>query len=193
MGLSNKEVQEFKDISKKVYNIDLSDAEARDQGERLVRLFELLLKADSVERQRKKRLEKEPDGFCLEETEGPYNCRVCRQYVSGKQAWWDLFGVKCLDCQRNIKEGVIPAEICNKDDIWIKAWELSSEFSIHSSTVRKLRREGKLKGIDLKTTGGTTYYTVYLVKDNKKFLKDHPKKPKMKIKYIDPKGSEIEL
>lgn len=39
MILSDKSVQEFKDIFKKEYEQNLTDAEAREQGERLVNFF----------------------------------------------------------------------------------------------------------------------------------------------------------
>ena len=178
MTLSNKSIQEFKDIFEKEYGKKLSDEEAQESGQRLVSFVEILLEIAQKEERRKKRLEKEPDGFALDESEGIYNCRFCHQSVSGSDAWWDINGVKCLDCQRNIKEGVVPGEICTKDELWIKDWQLTSDFGIHPATVRKLRREGRLKGIDLKTREGVKYYTVYLVKDNKDFLKAYERTKK---------------
>lgn len=46
MTLSDKAVNEFKNIFKKEYGQDLSDAVAREQGERLVTFFETLIKID---------------------------------------------------------------------------------------------------------------------------------------------------
>jgi len=123
-------------------------------------------------------MEKEPEGFSLEEEDGIYNCVVCSRQASGSDAWWDLNGVKCLDCQRNIKKGVIPGEICQNDELVIKGWQLRSDYGLPWPTVQKLRREGLLKGRDLKTEDGATYFTVYLVSENKKFLKKNPKSEK---------------
>ena len=50
--LTNKEVKEFKKITKKVYGRELTDAEAQDQGSRLVTLFELLIKIDRKDKQK---------------------------------------------------------------------------------------------------------------------------------------------
>lgn len=44
--LSDKAIQEFKDIFKKEYGQDLSDAEAREQGERLLMFFQTLIDID---------------------------------------------------------------------------------------------------------------------------------------------------
>jgi len=128
---------------------------------------------------REQKLKKHPKGFHLEEDGSIYNCIICHRQISGKSGWWDKLGQKCLDCQRNIKEGVIPAKICQNDDLVIKNWQLRSNYGLHWSTVRKLRREGVLKGRDLKTKDGTIYFTVYLVSENKEFLKKYPKKPVM--------------
>lgn len=49
--LTQTEIEEFKQITLKVYGINLSDAEARDQGERLLRVVELMvqtLKTDEL-------------------------------------------------------------------------------------------------------------------------------------------------
>lgn len=48
--LTPKEVDEFKRLAFEVYGIDLTDAEAMDQGGRLIQLFELILK---MEKQKK--------------------------------------------------------------------------------------------------------------------------------------------
>jgi len=44
--LSDKAIQEYKEIFKTEFNQDLTDAEAREQGERLIKFFELLIKID---------------------------------------------------------------------------------------------------------------------------------------------------
>lgn len=46
MSLSDKAIQEYKDIFKKEFGQDLTDAEAREQGERLLKFFEILIKID---------------------------------------------------------------------------------------------------------------------------------------------------
>jgi hypothetical protein len=148
---------------------------------------------DAVENLRKERLKKEPEGFTLGESEGTYSCRICYKSIKGNEAWWDLDGIKCLDCQRNIKEGIIPVEICHNDDIWMKDWQIENDYSLHPATVRKLTRQGVLKGRELKTKEGSTYFVIYLVEENQGFIKTYPKKPAMKVEYIDPKGRKIEL
>ena len=44
MSLSDKSVQKFKEIFEKEYGKKLSDVEVREQGERLVKFFEILIK-----------------------------------------------------------------------------------------------------------------------------------------------------
>lgn len=52
--LSKQSIDEFKQIVKEDYRQELTDAEASDQGERLVRFFDLLIKIDHREAVTKK-------------------------------------------------------------------------------------------------------------------------------------------
>ena len=191
--LSDKAVQEFKEIFKKKYGQELTDAEARDQGERLVGFFEILYKQAQMEHRRKMRLEKEQvNGFFLDANEGPYTCAVCRGSIPENDIWWNLDGLRCRDCWRNIQEGVIPSlTYDNEDNIWIQEWQLQSDFGLHPATRGKLRRESVLRGRDLKRKDGTIYCSVYLVEENKEFFKKYPKKPKMKVKFINTRDKKI--
>jgi len=48
--LSDKAIQEYKDIFKKEFGQDLTDAEAKEQGERLVLFFKTLIDIDQREK-----------------------------------------------------------------------------------------------------------------------------------------------
>lgn len=189
--LSDKAVQEFKDIFKKEYGQELSDAEARDQGERLIGFFDILYKQALTEHRRKLRLKKEKiKGFYLDDENTRYTCAVCRETVQSKNIWWNPKGLRCRDCWRNIKNRVIPSLTYDSDNkVWMKEWEISSEYSIHPSTRRKLERDGALKGRHLKRKDGSTYCTVYLIKENEDFFKKYKKKPAIKVKFINPKAN----
>ena len=52
--LTDEEIKEFKRIAKETMGIDLTDAEAEDQGSRLVTLFELLIEVDRKKKQKEK-------------------------------------------------------------------------------------------------------------------------------------------
>jgi len=193
MTLSDKAAQEFKEIFKKEYGQDLTDAEAREQGERLVAFFDILYKQAQIEHHRKMRLKKERvKGFFLDVSEGPYTCAICRETTPGSDIWWSLDGLRCRDCWRNIQEGVIPSLTYDSDDeAWIKEWQLQSDFGLHPATRGKLRREGLLRGRDLKRKDGTIYCTVYLIKENKEFFKKYPKKPTMKVEFISSNNKRL--
>ncbi len=182
---------------KKEEKISKLDYETRMkyEGSNVVQLARLSGEFKGIQNVRERRLEKEPDGFFLESQDDYYNCGICGESMAGNKTWWNLDGVRCADCQRNIKEGVISAEIHKKDDIWIKDWQLSSEydFNLHSMTVRKLRREGLLHGRDLKREDGSIYFTVFLIEENKEFLKKYPRKPRNKTVIKDLLGDKVEL
>ena len=140
MSLSSKAVQEFKNIFKKEYGQDLTEAEAREQGERLVGFFDILYKQAQTEHRRKLRLKKEKiKGFYLDQEDTHYTCAICRETVPSKDIWWNPKGLRCRDCWRNIKKKIIPSLTYDNDNkVWIKKWEIQSDYGIHPSTRRKL-------------------------------------------------------
>ena len=52
MSLSDKAIQEFKEIFKKEYGKEYTDAEAREAAENLVGFFDLLIKVDQRNKQK---------------------------------------------------------------------------------------------------------------------------------------------
>lgn len=177
MSLSDKSIQEFKNIFEKEYGRKLSDAEAREEAENLVGLSEIFMKHAQTEERRKKRLKNNPDGFFHDANEYPYDCGICGEQKYGNEIWWNLDGLRCSDCWRHIKEAVIPSLKHRYDNerVWFQDWQIHSDFGIHPSTVHKLRRKGILHGIDLKREDGTIYYTVYLANESKKFINKYKK------------------
>jgi len=163
----------------------------------LVQLARLIGEHDGIENMRKRRLTKEPDGFFLEASEGPYNCGICGEHHYGNEMWWNLDGLRCIDCRRNIVEGVIPPLKRNSHDDkaeWFDKFEITYNRGVHPSSIRKLRREGLLKGRDLKRKDGSEYCTIYLVSENQEFLAKHPKKDsKIKMTIAGSDGKEIKL
>lgn len=170
---------------------------AKYMSNNLVQLAKMSGEFAGIEATRKRRLEKEPEGFFLNDGKGPYSCGLCGDNYYGKDIWWNLDGLRCRDCWRNIKEGVIPSLKYRYDKYknYFQDWELSSNFSLHSATARKLKREGLLHGRDLKRQDGSVYCTVYLFDENKEFLKKYPPKSKINIewKMTDDKKEDIKL
>lgn len=162
----------------------------------LVQLAQLLGEHEGIERLRKRRLKDEPEGFFLEASEGPYQCGICGEYRPGNEIWWNPEGLRCADCWRNIKEGVIPLlkHRYDNDSDYFQDWQISSDYGVHSSTARKFRREGLLHGRDLKRKNGSVYYTIYLVSENQEFLKKYPKKERTKVEFINTEnGKRVQL
>jgi len=161
-----------------------------------VQLARMMGKHEGIENMRKRRLEKEPEGFFLEATESPYTCGICGELTPGNTTWWNLDGLRCKDCWRNIQEEVIPSlkHRYDNDDTYLQDWQIQSDYGVHPATRSKLKREGLLKGRYLKNEKGQVYYTVYLASENQEFLKKYPKidlKIKMTISGKD--GKQIEL
>lgn len=164
MSLPQEAIEEFKEIYKKEYKKELSDAEARESAENLVRFFDLLWECEKKDIQRKQLLKKEPEGFHL--TDEVYNCLICHCTVTGDESWYDKWGVKCLLCQKAIKEETVPGFVCKERESWYAVWQLKDKFGIHPQTARKMVRIGELKARIVATESGQPYEYVFLKKEN---------------------------
>ncbi|MFH1186901.1 MAG: hypothetical protein V1697_01865 [Candidatus Levyibacteriota bacterium] len=177
MQLSDKLIQEYKDIFEKKAGRKISDAEAREGAGNLAGFADIIYRQAVTQEKRKRRLKEENvKGFFLE-AKDYYTCAICSQTLPGNEIWWNPKGLRCKDCWRNIQKKVIPSLGYDGDDkVWIKEWKLQHYYGIHPATRGKLRRQGLLKGRDLKKEDGSTYCVIYLIKENLDFLKSYSKK-----------------
>jgi len=161
----------------------------------LVQLAKMSGKFKGVENTRKRRLEKEPEGFFLDDGQGPYTCGICGHHAYGKDIWWREDGLRCRDCWKNIKIGAIPIlNLSRKSRDFFQDWEVQSNHGVHPATRGKLKREGLLKGRELKNEQGQIYYTIYLIEENKEFLKKYPRKEsKVRMTIARSDGKPVEL
>lgn len=145
-----------------------------------VQLARITGKHVGIENVRKRRLEKELEGFFLEISEGPLDCGICGRNRPGNEIWWTLVGLRCADCWKNMKAGVLPKDLKHQysnDDQWISEWQIKSRHGVHPATRGKLIRQGFLKAKQLKDSSGAIYCTMFLVGENKEFLDKYPKIP----------------
>lgn len=164
MALSKKSIDEFKRIFKEKYGEELNDGEAHEAARNLLGFFETLFEIDMRDRGRKRRLRKEPEGFHI--TDGIYNYCLCHRQVTGDESWYDQWGVKCLLCQKAVKEGIVPGFACVESDSRYLMWEMKDKFKLHPATVRKLVRQGKLKARIVTCENGRAYEYIFLKKEN---------------------------
>jgi len=163
-----------------------------------VKLAEMQGEHEGIEAVRKRRLEKEPEGFFLD-ADGYYNCGICYEGHYGNEIWWNLDGIRCANCWRNIKDGAIPPlkkHLFDNEGEWFSKSQLKDTFNVQPASVKKLRKEGLLNGRDLKNEQGGIYYTVYLESENQEFLKKYPRKKKelsRSINTLDISGHAVKI
>ena len=146
----------------------------------------------AADRLRRKRLEKEPDGFYLEDgSGGDYSCNLCYSSIRGSKTWWTSEGIVCPNCHENIKSGVVPIEILRNNKIHLSKYKLEEEFKLRPPTIRKYVRTGELIARELKDENGQIYHRVFMVEDNLKFFKSHPEEGRRKWYYLDQKGKAV--
>jgi hypothetical protein len=187
--LSAKTLEKFKKTFEEMSKREWSDEEVREGADNLMRFFSIVFDIALEEQRRKEELKKHPKGFHLE-GESAYSCKICSRYIKGEDTWYDRYGIKCMDCQRNLDKKVIPKKICKNDNLWFKDWQLQSDLGVHAMTAKKLRREGKLIARELKDTEGNVYFRVYMVEENRDFLKNTKWKEKNRTNpiMVDDKG-----
>ena len=191
MAITDQSLQKYKEILERDSKRKWSDDEVRDAVERMTQFCTLIIDMYREEKQKERKLKEFPNGYHLEDRDGQYHCRICYRYIEGKDTWYDKYGLKCMDCQRNVDNDVIPGEICKDENLWFKNWQLKSDLGIHPQTAKKLVREGKLKVHNLLDSEGKTYFQVYLVSENKEFLKTIKWKERNRTNpiMIDKKGA----
>jgi len=177
MSLSKEAIDEFKVIYKDKYKKELSDAEASEAANNLVGLFKVLYDIAKRELQWKHRLKKEPEGFHLD---GEYTCSVCHRQVGKDENWYDQWGIKCLLCQKAVKDELVPGFACRDSDSRYTMWQLEDKFGIKHPTARKLVRQGKLKARIVPYADGKPYEYVFLKKENPDLIDPDRKSPARK-------------
>ena len=178
MSLSKESIEEFKKIYKEKYGKELNDQEAYESASNLLGLFDALYKSALEEHKRKHRLKKEPEGFHL--TDGIYNCLICHVQISKETSWYDKWGIKCLLCQKAVKNGIIPSFVCKDRDSWYAIWQLEKNFGIKHQTAKKMAREGKLKARIVPYNNGDPYEYIFLKKENPNLIDPDRKSPARK-------------
>jgi hypothetical protein len=168
MSLSEKSIEEFKEIYRKEYGKELSQAEAFEAANNLVNFFRLLVEQDEKDQRRKIRLKDEPKGFHIEGN--GYSCFICGNSISNEETWYDKHGIKCLLCQKTINKHQIPATAASKKDSWYSQYDLESRFNIDRHAMKRLVKEGALKPRIVPNANGTPHVYLFLLKDNKDTL-----------------------
>lgn len=169
MRLSDDAIKEFKDIYKEKNQKELSDAEASEAAHGLVGLVEIFWKMAQKDGVRKRRLEKEPDGFPVD---GHYSCLVCGQSIDETNGWYDWYGQTCLLCRKAIQNGIIPTFVCTEYDSYFKTWQFE-KFGLKSPTVRKMVRNDELKARIVLDENGKPHEYIFLKKENPRYREFH--------------------
>lgn len=171
MEISKERIDELKAIMKKNHGVDYNDEEATEAAYNLMGFAELCFKQWQTEQKWKRKLEENPNGFPLEDS--GRGCCICRVGTSPENSWYDKHGIKCLNCQRALDKKVVPVSI-TKDwerKTWFTSYDLQSKLNIKPMTMKKLVREGKLLAREIKNNEGSTYFWVFLNKENSEWIR----------------------
>ncbi|OGI65978.1 MAG: hypothetical protein A3B11_00865 [Candidatus Taylorbacteria bacterium RIFCSPLOWO2_01_FULL_44_26] len=163
MSLSQEAINEFKDIYKKEYDKELSDAEASEAAHNLFNFTKTIWDIAEHQARLKHRIKKEPDGFPVD---GHYSCIVCCISINPETGWYDRWYQKCKPCKNAVRDKTIPTFVCEHRDSYYSMWHLKDKFGIKTPTAKKLIKEGKLKARVILTEDGKPHDYIFLKKEN---------------------------
>lgn len=163
MEISDKMVEEFKELHRNRFKEELTDSEARESARNLLGLVKLLVDISAKDLRRKARFKKEPDGFPVD---GQYSCMVCRTYIDPTSGWFTYYGPVCLLCNKAIRNGAVPVFVLQNRNSYFLTWQLKSTFGIHPATARKYLRENKLIAREVLNENGSVHEHIFLKKEN---------------------------
>ncbi len=166
MDISQKQIDDMKEIYHREGK-EISDAEAEEAAYNINNFIELIWELSIKQAKLKRRLKKEPDGFPVD---GQYSCLICGNSITPENGWYDKWGQKCLLCTKAVKDGTIPAFICEGRDSYYSLWHLKDKFGIKTSAAKKLAKEGKLKARIVLTEDGRPHEYIFLKKENPELI-----------------------
>lgn len=118
------------------------------------------------------RLENEPKGFPVDVEFKP--CPICGGFMTEDNSWFDKNGLKCLICQKAIKQRVIPAGVCKNRVKWFSEQDFKNYFQLSTIEFNKLVKQGKLKARNIMTLDGKEqYFRVFIERENREFVPGH--------------------
>lgn len=165
--LSQKSLDELRELMEKKSGKTYTDSEVADAGRRLVGLAEIVYDVAVEDMKRDKKLREHPKGFHLE---GKYSCRLCHAGIADNETWWDKLGIKCLTCQQAYWDGVIPSFVFQNSDSYYSMWELKKYFGLHPQTARKMIKEESIHARAILNKDGKVHEYIVLKKENPRLL-----------------------
>src|SRR5258708_77987 len=94
MELSKKLMAEIKAALEKEHVRPFSDEEVEKVADFMKNLAEMQIDIFLEDQKRQQQLKASPGGFHL--GKDGYSCRICHGSASGKNSWFDQYGLKCM-------------------------------------------------------------------------------------------------
>ena len=122
MELSKKLMGDIKAALEKEHGRPFSDEEVDKVADFMKTLAQMQIDIFLEDQERQQRLKASPGGFHLEKV--GYSCRICSNDVTGKNSWFDQYGLKCMSCQQAIDQQIIPPSVATDIESWYTPFEL---------------------------------------------------------------------
>lgn len=168
MEPSKKILKKIRATLEKQHGREFTSDEVSTVASLLVRFAELALEVAKEDHRRQELLKGSPEGFHLDKP--GYTCLICGWPASGKDSWFDSYGLKCTTCQKAINEKIIPGTVAKDKEIWYSKYELETFFNLKGPLLRGLIKQGILKDRIIPGLTTKVHLQLFLINDNKEVL-----------------------
>jgi hypothetical protein len=152
----------------KAHQRPITDGEAQAVLDLLEKLADIQVEILLEEQRRGRLLQESPNGFCYDKP--GYCCTICGPPATGRDLWYDKYGLKCHICQDSIGRGEIPPWLGQRRDEWYSSAELEMYFHETPKIIRELIKKGRLIPRNITVDGKKHHLQVFLVEDNETLL-----------------------
>lgn len=167
MSKNNDDLKMTKEALEKEHGRAISDHEAAKAKEFIDLIARMVVDITFRETAREQKLLEHPNGYHLE---GSHTCPICNKVCKDESSWYDKYGVKCITCQDAINKKIIPPTLCAQPESYYSMFDLEHFFNLNGKILRSWIRGGILKARVIPGLDRGTHATLFLIKDNKKFL-----------------------
>ncbi|MCX2475084.1 hypothetical protein OQZ33_12170 [Pedobacter sp. MC2016-05] len=148
---------------------DATDKEIRDLLHFLKMMAEITVDQFLKDEALKDRLKEESKGFLTEKDYG-LPCCICHASRLDFDRWYDSNGIKCINCQKAIESGLIPAIVATDSDTYYSDNDLATYFKLHGKLLTEWINAKLLKPRIIRNFKNNRHFRLFLLQDNFYFL-----------------------
>lgn len=168
MEPSKKILKKIKATLEKEHGREFTPDEVSSVATFLMRFAELAMEVAREDHRRQQLLKGSPEGFHLDKP--GYTCLICGWPASGKDSWFDKYGLKCMTCQKATNGNIIPGTVAKDKESWYTKFDLERYFNLKGALLRRSIKQGFLTDRIIPGLNTKVHLQLFLIDDNREVL-----------------------